>query len=224
LAVKGREAAIILFTVTTTTSFLFLHGYGDRTISLGKVGVRGMDTFDQAFGFVIGQDGNHVRDAADPAHWTGGRGGVGACRGKKWGIRAAAYPDCDIAGLTLAQAKVIYRRDYWDRLHCDELPAALALLVFDAAVTNGIRRAARWLQAVAKVSETGEIGPATLMAIKLRGDNGFRLCAEFQANRLLFMTGPARWRTSGDGWARRLSELPFEALQMGIPAGSPAMH
>lgn len=173
-----------------------------------------MDIFEQAFSFVIGHEGTYTRDAANPAHWTGGRRGVGECRGAKWGISAATHPQLDIAALTLTQAQEIYRCDYWDRLQCDKLPGALALLVFDAALNNGIKRAARWLQAAVQVSQDGEIGTETLAATNAQAGNIQLLCAEFQANRLLFMTGPARWRTHGDGWARRLCQLSFEAQQM----------
>jgi hypothetical protein len=41
------------------------------------------------------------------------------------------------------------------------------------------------------------------------------VCAEFSARRLVFMTGLATWRTFGLGWARRLSQLPYQSLAMG---------
>jgi lysozyme family protein len=88
--------------------------------------------------------------------------------------------------------------------------------VFDATVNNGVGRAIRWLQATLKVPQDGAIGPGTLAAIEAQHSNSFRLCAEFQANRLIFMAGLATWRTFGDGWARRLCQLPFEAFQMGV--------
>jgi lysozyme family protein len=175
-----------------------------------------MDAFEQAFKVVVGHEGGYTANPADPGNWTGGRCGAGACHGTNFGISAAAYPQLDIAALTLEQAQDIYRRDYWDRVQCGKLPASLALLVFDAAVTNGVARAARWLQAAVKVPQDGTIGPATLAAIEAQTGNGFRLCAEFQATRLIFMAGLATWKTFGEGWARRLCLLPFEALQIGV--------
>ncbi|PPQ31172.1 hypothetical protein CCS01_17900 [Rhodopila globiformis] len=175
-----------------------------------------MDVFDQAFKVVLDHEGHYSANPADPGNWTGGRCGAGECRGTNWGISAAAYPQLDIKALTLAEAQEIYRRDYWDKAGCGKLPAALALLVFDAAVTSGVGRAVRWLQAALKVPQDGVIGPATLAAVEACAGNGFRLCADFQANRLVFMAGLATWRTFGAGWARRLCELPFEALQMGV--------
>ncbi len=100
-----------------------------------------MDAFEQALAFVIGHEGGYTAVASDPGNWTGGRCGAGECRGTHWGISAAAYPQIDIHALTQAQAGEIYRRDYWDRAGCGRLPPPLALLVFDAAVNNGVGRA-----------------------------------------------------------------------------------
>jgi lysozyme family protein len=174
-----------------------------------------MDAFEQAFKVVVGHEGGYTANTADPGNWTGGRCGTGECRGTNWGISAAAYPQLDIASLSLTQAQDIYRRDYWDHLQCDKLPPGLALLVFDAAVNAGVGKAAQWLQAVAGAPQDGVIGPATLAAVQAKSGKSWELCADFQANRLIFMAGLATWRTFGKGWARRLCQLPFEAVQMG---------
>jgi lysozyme family protein len=174
-----------------------------------------MDAFEQAFAFVIGHEGGYSAGSADPGNWTGGRCGVGECRGTNWGISAAAYPQLDVRALTQAQAAEIYRRDYWDRAACGRLPPPLALLVFDAAVNNGVGRAARWLQTALGVAPDGVIGPATIEAIEARAGQGAALCAEFHARRLAFMASLPTWRVFGAGWARRLCTLPFQAVQMG---------
>jgi lysozyme family protein len=173
-----------------------------------------MSTFDRAFAIVIGEEGGFTADAADPGNWTGGRVGAGALRGTKFGISAAAYPTLDIEHLTLDDARAIYRRDYWERVRGDDLPPPLALLAFDAAVNNGVDRAARWLQAAVGVAEDGMIGPATLAAVAARAGEGARLCAEFLAQRMVFMAALPTWRSFGLGWARRLCALPYESMTM----------
>jgi lysozyme family protein len=174
-----------------------------------------MSNFDRMFEIVVGHEGGFTANPTDCGNWTGGVIGAGTCRGTKYGVSAAAYPDLDIANLTPDAAKALYERDYWQRIDGDRLPPALALLVFDAAVNNGTGRAVRWLQQVAQVSQDGVIGQRTLDAIgqvAARPGGVTDLCAEFLAQRLLFMTSLSTWKTFGLGWARRLCRLPYETL------------
>jgi len=174
-----------------------------------------MSVYDNAFSVVIGEEGGFTANPADPGNWTGGRCGVGQCAGTKYGISAASYPTVNIAALTLDDAKAIYRRDYWDHVHGDELPPAIALLVFDAAVNSGAARAVRWLQTALKVTADGAIGPVTIAAAQHCAGQGAAVLAEYQAQRLLFLASLPTWRTFALGWARRVCALQFEALQVG---------
>jgi lysozyme family protein len=171
-----------------------------------------MDACIAAFRVVVGEEGGYGADPSDPGNWTGGAVGAGLCRGTKYGISAAAYPNLDIEHLTLADAQEIYRRDYWDRIAGDSLPPPLALLVFDAAVNNGVTRAAEWLQAAVGVTEDGDIGPETLGAIAQRAGDGAALCAEVLRRRWLFMVALPTWAAFGGGWSARLSALPYHSM------------
>ncbi len=171
-----------------------------------------MAAFDQAFRIVIGEEGGLSTDPADPGNWTGGGCGRGACLGTRYGISAAAYPGLAIATLSLDAARAIYRRDYWDPVHGDSLPPPLALLMFDAAVNNGVGRAISWLQAAVGVAPDGLLGPRTMAAVIAKAGQGAALLAEFQAQRLMFMAGLPTWRSFGLGWARRLCRLPYAAI------------
>jgi lysozyme family protein len=177
-----------------------------------------MSNFDRMFDIVVGHEGDFTANPADPGNWTGGTIGAGICRGTRFGISAAAYPDLDIANLSLDAAKALYQHDYWQRIAGDRLPSAVALLVFDAAINNGTGRAARWLQQVAQVRQDGMIGEQTLSAIDraAAGPDGVAdLCVEYLAQRLMFMSSLATWKTFGIGWARRLCRLPYEAANAG---------
>jgi lysozyme family protein len=92
---------------------------------------------------------------------------------------------------------------------CSSLPLMLALLVFDAAVNNGVGAATRWLQAAAGVAVDGIIGPKTIAASFSSGVAG-----RFHAMRVEAMTKMPTWPNHGRGWAKRLAVLPFEAMQM----------
>lgn len=172
-----------------------------------------MSHFEAAFSIVVGEEGGFSSNPADPGNWTGGVCGHGVCRGTKFGIAASAHPSLDIAGLTLPQAREIYRQAYWDPIRADELPAPLALLAFDAAVNCGRDRAIRWLQDAAGCTADGVLGSGTLATINAKP--GAALCAEFLSRRLLWMTDLPTWRTFGLGWARRLCFLPYHSLTYG---------
>lgn len=84
----------------------------------------------------------------------------------KFGIAKNANPTVDIAKLTYAQAKDIYRRNYWGKCKCPELPERLAIHLFDAAVNHGTTTAIKMLQRAVNVPDDGDLGPKTLAAVK----------------------------------------------------------
>jgi len=159
--------------------------------------------FEQAINIVLAHEGGFSDNSADPGNWTGGKPGVGRLLGTRYGISAAAYPDVDIPRLTIDQAAALYRRDYWDRLRLDEIPAALRLHVFDAAVNSGTAAAARWLQLAVGANPDGIIGPATLAAAQA-ADPARAVCRMVGA-RLLLLAGNANFATFGRGWVRRVA-------------------
>jgi hypothetical protein len=123
-------------------------------------------TFDLAFERLIGHEGKFTDVRADRGNWTSGKVGVGELKGTKYGISAMSYPMLDIKSLTLAQAKAIYQRDFWDRAGADEYDGAIGYQVFDAAVNHGIENSVRFLQRAVRVADDGYIGPYTLKAVK----------------------------------------------------------
>jgi lysozyme family protein len=170
-----------------------------------------MSVFDQCFEIVVGFEGGYDTTPGDRGNWTGGVVGRGVLRGTKYGISAAAYPDVDIASLTLAEAKAIYQRDYWAKINGDLLDPRVALIVFDAAVNNGVGMAIRWLQRAAGVTQDNIVGPATAAAANADAPG---TCIELLAQRLVYMASLSEWPTFELGWARRLCGLPWKAQGM----------
>jgi lysozyme family protein len=164
-----------------------------------------MDIFSRCFAFTLGAEGGYTLNAADPGNWTGGAVSVGDLRGTKFGISAAAYPKLDIAELTEAQARDIYKRDYWAALHGDELPEPIAIVAFDAAVNAGPHRAVVWLQQAAGQAPDGVLGPATIAA--LNAGDATLLAREALVRRLEFSTHLTTWASFGLGWSRRIISL-----------------
>ncbi|HEY2538239.1 MAG TPA: glycosyl hydrolase 108 family protein, partial [Stellaceae bacterium] len=159
-----------------------------------------MSAFDQAFEIVVGHEGGYSNNSADPGGET------------KYGISKRSYPSVNIGALTLDQAKAIYQADYWNRAGCDLCDPGLALIVFDAAVNNGVGQAIRWLQAAVGVKADGVIGPATRAAIA-KADAQDALVAAHSA-RIHMMAGLSTWATFGRGWSKRLAQLPYQAAKM----------
>jgi lysozyme family protein len=160
-----------------------------------------MTSFDDAFNAVIGNEGGFTDNPSDPGNWTGGRIGVGACRGTKYGISAARYPDLDIKALTLDQCKALAKRDYWDIFHCDEFDPRIGFQVFDFAYNGG--PAARSLQQAAGAHADGDIGPATIAAVKATDPD--KVVGRINAYRLMYLASCHDLPTFAGGWMRRIA-------------------
>lgn len=168
--------------------------------------------FEKAFTLLIGHEGGYSLDRNDRGNWTGGAVGRGALRGTKYGISAASYPQVDIANLTLGDAKAIYKRDYWDRVRGDELPPALALLTFDAAVNAGVAAGSRFLQAALGVKVDGMIGSKTVAAAR-KVKNIDSVMAECLAQRNEYNRNAPSAHVHGLGWSRRLFMLAYQSVK-----------
>lgn len=170
------------------------------------------NTFDDAFELLVGIEGGYQADRRDKGNWTSGTIGVGECRGTKFGISAASYPEVDIKNLTLADAKVIYRRDYWDKCRCDELPVGVDYVTFDIAVNHGRKDAIQWLQVAAGADPDGVFGPATLKAVLAR--DPLRLIEEMSVCRQMDFLRSKAWGTYGKGWTRRTMHTIVKAMKL----------
>lgn len=89
--------------------------------------------FNKAFKVVIEHEGGFVDDPTDRGKAT------------NWGISQRAYPEVDVRNLTLKQAKIIYRDDYYDKFY-DKLSEEIAIELFDTGVNMGVRVAKEFLQ------------------------------------------------------------------------------
>lgn len=127
-----------------------------------------MTRYEYCLKFVGTAEGGFGDDPDDRGNWTGGQVGTGVLKGTKYGISAAAYPEEDIRNLTPERAAFLYRKDYWEPCRCGDLAKGLDLLVFDAAVNHGCRRASVFLQQtigrlmISDLSCDGVIGPITM--------------------------------------------------------------
>jgi lysozyme family protein len=153
--------------------------------------------FESAVNKLLGLEGGFSDHPAD----NGGKTmyGITEAEARRVGYRG------DMRELPLDLAKQIYKRDYWDVVKADELPAAVRYVVFDAAVNSGTGQSAKWLQRACGVVDDGVIGPKTVAAANAL--NGDALRGKLLAQRLRFMANLSDWPAFGRGWARRICDL-----------------
>jgi lysozyme family protein len=162
-------------------------------------------SFETVVHMVLEHEGGYVNHPSDPGGET------------KYGISKRAYPDIDIAELTEEDAASIYKRDYWDRIKGDDLPAGVACAVMDYAVNSGISRASKALQSVCGISNgDGIIGPASLNAVWVTvKDNGEEsVVTGVTEQRQDFIRGLSIYDTFGKGWERRINETHDKAMEL----------
>jgi len=160
----------------------------------------------------IASEGGYTADPRDPGNWTGGKINAGRLLGTKYGIAANTYGHLDIKNLTREQAVAIYKRDYWDKISGDSLPAGLDYSVFDFALNSGVRRAVIELQKLVGVPADGVMGGKTLDAVK-RTD-AKQLIGHYNARRLEFMRGLKNWPVHGKGWTDRVNKVRSASIRM----------
>ena len=163
-----------------------------------------MEPFDHALAIVLGHEGNDTLtdDPKDPGGLT------------RWGISQAAHPTVDVRNLTREGAAQIYRRDYWLPNCCDDLPAPVALCVFDSGVNQGTYAAARMLQAVLGVEVDGKVGAKTILAAHKYPVT--LLIRRFQTARAHKYIGTGGFVAYGRGWIGRTIDVTAEAIQWAV--------
>lgn len=161
-----------------------------------------MSDFTRCIQHLLNEEGGYVNHAQDHGGET------------KYGISKRAYPQLDIAALTLDEAEAIYRRDYWDLIQGDAWPDGVALLLFDTAVNMGVKTAIALLQKTLCVEQDGIIGPVTRLAAQKKMPF---LLNSFCAERALRYAVNKNLETFGRGWFRRLLRIYGFALALSLP-------
>ena len=154
-----------------------------------------MSDFDKAFELLIGNEGGYVNNQKDPGGET------------NWGITKTVAVANGYAGdmrtMPKETAKGIYKKMYWDRLQCDQLPFVVAFQLFDAGVNHGNSQAVKFLQRALSVVDDGVIGAKTIAATNSLDD--LQIVALFNAERIEFYSSLKTFSTFGKGWVRRVA-------------------
>ena len=164
--------------------------------------------FSKCLDMLLHHEGGFVNHPDDP----GGMTNLGVTKAvyEKYIKRNAT--EAEMRALTKIDVSPIYRSNYWDRGHCDDLPSGVDWSVFDWGVNSGMGRAAKALQRVVGVTADGAIGPMTIKATHDMKPQD--VIVKMHSSRQSFYESLTTFKTFGRGWSRRNDETLEVALEM----------
>lgn len=148
--------------------------------------------FETAIERVLKIEGRYNNNMHDPGGET------------NYGISKRSYPNLDIKNLTREQAIEIYRRDFWENIHAEQLYDGVAYQSLDFAINSGIGVAIRALQRALGVVDDGLWGPVSGAAAKTLSEA--KQIMRLNAERLDFMRKLPNWSYASKGWAARIAQ------------------
>lgn len=164
-----------------------------------------MSDFDYAFEQVLQVEGGWVDNKKDP----GGETNLGITFATlQSAIQAGLVPNVTVKDLTKEQAKIIYKALYWDKIKGDQLPYPLNMMVFDAAVNQGVDPAIRMLQKALGIAQDGILGVNTVKAAQA-ARSGF--ISVYLANRAMRYMGTRNADVFLSGWLKRLFDMAINS-------------
>ena len=165
--------------------------------------------FDKCMSMLLAHEGGYVNHPSDP----GGMTNLGVTKRTYDEYHGTDVTEDEMKALTRADVEPIYRRNYWDRCRCPDLPTGVDWAVFDFAVNAGTGRAAKALQQAVEATQDGSIGPMTLIKVKqVPVENIINRTAIYREQ---FYRSLKTFDTFGKGWLRRNDETREQALAMG---------
>lgn len=156
--------------------------------------------FEKALALVLQHEGGYVNHPSDP----GGRTNLGVTQ-RVW-EQYVGHPvdEATMRSLTKEMVAPLYRKQYWDVCHCDDLPAGVDYLAFDFSVNAGSFRSIKTIQRALNITSDGVIGPVTLKAIQ--DANAEEFINNFTAAKEVFYRSLTNFPTFGKGWLNRAAE------------------
>lgn len=167
------------------------------------------DNFAGSLDAVLVHEGGYVNHPKDPGGAT--NKGVTQAVYDDWRHRMS-LPQQSVLKIAPSEISAIYKRQYWDTVKGDQLPAGVDYCVFDFAVNSGTNRAARYLQRAVGAIEDGQIGAVTLGAVAAIAPDC--LIDSICNARLTFLKGLSTFSTFGKGWSRRVEDVRCHAKAM----------
>ncbi len=176
--------------------------------------------FKQCLKITLAYEGGYVNDPHDP----GGETNKGITKAVYDAYRQGRSLDIrSVSLITDPEVQDIYKNQYWDRAHCDELPDGVDLAVFDYAVHSGVKRAVSDLQRGVGVNVDGVAGFGTVGAVLAVDPSS--VVRDVCARRAAFLRGLRTWSRYGKGWGIRVANVEAQATSLAntTPVQPPAL-
>lgn len=167
------------------------------------------DQFDYCVDAVFGREGG----ISDHPEDNGGLTNMGITIPTLSHYLGREATDQDIRNLTRKTAKAIYKKLFWTKMGCDQLPPGMNLLVFSQGVHSGTRVGPKALQKALGVEQDGEIGPKTISAAFSNRDWA-KVIRDTSDYRMEYLQGLEDWRHFKNGWTNRVNIIEAAALSM----------
>jgi lysozyme family protein len=171
-------------------------------------------TFQACLPIVLQSEGGFVNDPQDPGGAT--NLGITLATLSNWLGRPATI--AQVQALTAADVAPIYETRYYNASHAGDCPAGVDLMVFDAAVNQGVGRAVKSLQRSAGVTADGAFGPNTKAAIAAMAPDA--LINAIAADRDAYYRTLPTFPRFGKGWLARVARTTTAALAMAAKAAA----
>ena len=167
-----------------------------------------IENFTPCLNMLLKHEGGFVNHPSDP----GGMTNLGVTKAVYDKFINRESTEEEMRALTPIEVAPIYKKNYWDRGRCDDLPSGVDWSVFDWGVNSGVGRSAKALQRIVGVTADGGIGPMTLKAVANFEPKD--IIVKMHATRQKFYEGLTTFKTFGKGWTRRNNETLETALEM----------
>lgn len=175
-----------------------------------------MANFELYFPHLLKLEGGYVNHPSDPGGETNW-GITDRLDGKidgKIDIDGDGKPDTTVKNLKSEEAKIIYKRLFWDKLKADDIKSqSVAEILFDFAVNSGVTLASKKIQYLVKVSQDGIIGNKTIEAInKLDPKSLFNSIKEIRIKyyKDIILNNP-KLKIFEKGWMNRINSFKFKS-------------
>ncbi len=148
-------------------------------------------------------EGGRDDDPVDP----GGRTNQGVIQREfsAWLIRSGK-PARDVFTMTPGERDAIYYQNYGAKIHFDELPPGVDLVMLDGAINSGVSQSIKWAQRAIGIYADGVLGVVTLQRIQDHPDHD-QLIEGILSRRMMFLRSLKTFYHFGGGWTARVNSL-----------------